>query len=137
MPVVPCIRCGRGCVFLCRPCRYPLSQALLDAVLSSLTPDLLKKQYVGLPFPGGHCYVASEALYHLLGRHPHVKAQWVWHEDVSHWFVSTDGKIIDLTAEQFDTPPLYAEANGKGFLTKYPSKRARVVIERVVEKMGV
>lgn len=39
-----------------------------DRVRSGLTDDLRKPEYRGNPNPmAGHCYVASEALYHLLG----------------------------------------------------------------------
>ena len=56
------------------------------------------------------------------------------HEDTPHWFLmSPDGEVVDPTAGQFSTPVPYDQARGKGFLTKQPSKRARVVIGRIYD----
>lgn len=81
----------------------------------------------------GHCYVASEALYHLLGgKAAGLVPQVIQHEGGTHWFLrGPGGQILDPTADQFKTPVPYAEARGAGFLTRNPSKRARVVIGRV------
>ena len=83
------------------------------------------------PLPGaarqGNCYVASEALYHLLGG---KEAGWTpmymkW-EGESHWFLRhRNGQIVDVTWRQFKKVPDYARARGCGFLTKQPSERAR------------
>ena len=99
-----------------------------------LTDDLRKKAYQGNPCAvAGHCYVASEALYHLKGGpksglHPMN----VQHEGTQHWFLKSDaGEIVDPTAAQFKTPVPYDKARGRGFLTKKPSARAAEVIRRV------
>tara|TARA_R100001594_G_scaffold16436_4_gene33871 strand:+ start:102 stop:530 length:429 start_codon:yes stop_codon:yes gene_type:complete len=77
----------------------------------------------------GHCYVASETLYHLV---PGMKPMFIRHEGAPHWFlVDSDGDVHDLTAGQFRTPVPYGDATGKGFLTKGPSKRARLHMETV------
>lgn len=102
-------------------------------VRSVLTDDLRKVPYKGACNPmTGHCYVASEALYHALGG---KEAGWtphnITHEGSPHWFLKhKDGAIIDPTADQFKTPVPYAKAKGKGFLTKQPSKRAKEVLRR-------
>jgi hypothetical protein len=81
----------------------------------------------------GHCYVASEALYHLLGG---PRGGWtpmfVRHEGESHWFLRDrqTGRVLDPTADPFKGAPDYTKARGKGFLTRGPSQRARVVIKR-------
>jgi len=51
----------------------------------------------------------------------------------THWFLKNqDGHILDPTLEQFDEgPPDYEKAKCCGFLTRDPSRRARIVIERV------
>lgn len=82
----------------------------------------------------GNCYVASEALYHLLGG---KAAGWtpmcMRHEGSTHWFLRhRSGLILDPTRPQFRTPPDYPRARGKGFLTKQPSRRARELMDRIV-----
>lgn len=87
----------------------------------------------------GNCYVTCEALYHLLGGAaagytPHT----VRHEGAVHWYLVLDGHpergptILDPTAAQFRTPVPYERGRGRGFLTKKPSKRARVLMDRLV-----
>lgn len=109
-------------------------------IMENLTKELLDKKHramreqnPGLPHTFGHCYVASEAAYHMLGgkeagwRPMHIK-----HIGCSHWFLQhEDGTILDLTASQFRTPIDYSEARGKGFMTKQPSKRAKKLISRI------
>lgn len=107
--------------------------SITGKVRSVLTDDLRNAPYKGSCNPmSGHCYVASEALYHAMGgKAAGLKPMYVKHEGSPHWFLKTkDGKIIDPTADQFKTPVPYHEAKGKGFLTKEPSKRARVVLKR-------
>jgi len=83
----------------------------------------------------GHCYVASEAFFHLTGG-PN-RSPWrplhVEHEGQPHWFLKhrVTGEILDLTAAQFGTPVPYDEAQRKGFLTRQPSKRCRVLVSRM------
>lgn len=82
----------------------------------------------------GNCYVASEALYHLLGG---KKAGWtpmvMKHEGGTHWFLKhKSGMIIDVTKKQFKKKPDYSKAKGCGFLTKKPSWRAENVMTVLV-----
>ncbi len=109
--------------------------ALAAVVASVLPPDSLKKPWRGAgdnPM-AGRCYVASEALYHLIGG---KSAGWtpmvVRHEGTTHWFLRHEsGKIVDITASQFKTPVPYGLARGCGFFTREPSGRAAEVIRRV------
>jgi len=82
----------------------------------------------------GNCYVASEALYHLMGgKAAGWKPMNMRHEDESHWFLRhKSGMIIDQTAFQFETKPDYTKAVGRGFLTLLPSKRARDLMMLIV-----
>lgn len=99
-----------------------------------LTDDLRRPPWRGNKNPlAGHCYVASEVLYHFLGgARSGLKPQFVVHEDQPHWFLKDeDGGVIDPTAGQFDTPVPYDQAVGKGFLTRQPSKRAQTVLDRM------
>lgn len=54
-------------------------------------------------------------------------------KDDTHWFLKhEDGRIADPTASQFgDIPIPYENGRGGGFLTAEPSRRARVVMERM------
>lgn len=101
--------------------------ALINQLRSNLTPDLLHPKYRdGSNLSAGHCYVASEALYHLLGgKASQMKPMQISHEGKSHWFlIDIAGTVYDITADQFKTPVPYEKARGRGFLTRNPSKRA-------------
>lgn len=51
----------------------------------------------------------------------------------SHWFLKhSEGLIIDPTVGQFDSIPDYSLARGRGFLTKQPSKRAVILMEKIL-----
>jgi hypothetical protein len=112
--------------------------AVETAVKASLTPDLLKPEYAGSTNPmAGHCYVATEAMYHLLGgKDSGYHPMQMNHEGVSHWFLkhNTQNWILDPTVSQFfgsgHTTPDKSLAKRKGFLTLQPSKRAQTVITR-------
>ncbi len=109
----------------------------VEAVRSALTKDLLKKECHDHPHPmGGHCYAASEAIYHLLGgAKAGYKPMHVQHEGSPHWFIQgPNGEIIDATHDQFETPVPYEKARGKGFLTARPSRRAQEIIDRTLKK---
>lgn len=103
-------------------------------------PQLRKQEYTGDHPLSGHCYVASEAYYHLEGGpNSSLKPCNIKHEGVSHWFIKDEstGEIIDLTVEQFDTPVPYSEGRGRGFLTRDPSKRCQVVLGQVKDRFGI
>jgi len=104
-----------------------------EVMLPLLTDDLRKPEFRGNPNPvAGHCYIVAEALYHWLHGFM-VKPMFIRHDGQSHWFlwdVMTNSPI-DPTASQFKTPVPYEKARGKGFLTKFPSKRAQYLMERM------
>ena len=111
---------------------------LVPKVQQALTPDLLKEPYRSQVIAGahprtGHCYIAAEALYHLAGgKAAGLKPMSIQHEGGPHWWIRTAaGEDIDPTTEQFGTPVPYAEGVGRGFLTRAPSKRAAILIQRV------
>ena len=87
----------------------------------------------------GHCAVATEALYHLLGgkRAGYVPVSIRHHGEVHWWLRTPTGEVIDLTASQFDDRVPYERGRGRGFQTPggVPSKRARVVMERALERL--
>lgn len=127
--------------------------ALVEAVRASLTPELLRRTWRDYaaahpeqPSTTGHCYVAAEALYYLLGDE---RTQWQPHvvgltlEDGSHgthWFLvhRRSGEVLDPTWDQFteeERDILYATGRPAAWVSSKrgagPSKRARVVMERV------
>jgi len=109
----------------------------LRLVLDNLDDELLHKRYLEVPnrHPlAGHSYVATEALWHLLGGR---KSDWrpmnVRHSGESHWYLANgDGVVIDPTSEQFEDAVAYVDGRGKGFLTgDVPSRRGYELIRRV------
>lgn len=103
-------------------------------VRSVLTPELLPPEWQNHPHPiGGYCYVASEALYYLLGgseagltvkRAPCVGGE--------HWWLEGRGdKLIDATADQFEGDFDYSKGVASKFLTPEPSPRAVKIMLRV------
>lgn len=119
----------------------------LSAVQASLTPELLREPYrsayTASNPTAGHCYVAAEALWHLLD----AKAS-VWRGIVApdpdggtHWWLGTrEGWRLDPTADQYlcaGLEPPYAAGRPCGFLTKHPSKRAAVVIDRALDTLEI
>lgn len=110
-------------------------KGLAEHVVGSLSDDLRKPKYKGHENNlAGHCYVASEALWHMLGG---PESGWVpqtiRHENDTHWYLKhkDTGKILDVTAGQFKTKVPYDKGRGCGFLTKEPSKRAKELITRI------
>ncbi len=87
----------------------------------------------------GNCYVASEALYHLLGgkaagwKPMHLRLDAPAPAN-SHWFLQhKNGTILDPTVQQFKFAlPDYSAARGCGFLTTKPSKRAVILMEKIL-----
>lgn len=110
-----------------------INPATVRGILSNLTDDLRRAPWKGNPNPlAGHCYVASEALYHSLGDRVDWTPCTVRHEGAVHWFLRhRDGRIADLTAGQFLTIPDYSSGRGRGFLTRQPSKRTQVVLDKL------
>ena len=106
---------------------------LRNSIRRNLTDDLRLSKYQGKNRLRGHCYVASEAFFHLAGgKRAGYKPMTVRHECVVHWYLlGPEGEVVDLTAEQFNTPVPYHFGRGRGFLTKEPSKRARKLMDRI------
>lgn len=120
------------------PTRAPLDETA-ERIREYLAdhPELLKKEYRGVEGKHplyGHCYVATEAYFYARGGEDSgLEPRTVQHEGTTHWWLETeDGQIIDLTAEQFDTPvPYGAGTSGTGFYATYdgPSDRAEQVLD--------
>lgn len=96
--------------------------------------DLRKTDWRGMSNPmAGHCYIASEVLYHILGgKASGWKPKTLRINGVTHWFLeSSKGAVLDVTADQFDFELPYWDARGRGFLTKQLSKRAAELKKRM------
>lgn len=112
------------------------TKRLGERIAQALTPDLLSPtwaQRATLAHPmTGHCYVASEAAFHLLGGfdspwRPRVLRM----GDITHWWLTDGTKILDITRDQFTDPVPYELGRPCGFLTRQPSRRARIVMSRL------
>lgn len=100
-----------------------------EIILADISGSLLKFRKKDLNFPTkGYCYIASEAIFHLI---PNCKSFYIKHENDSHWFLKYKNQIIDPTFDQFNILPNYNNAIGKGFLTKSPSKRTQLIINKI------
>ncbi len=107
------------------------------------TKKLLRKDWrelnKGSPHATGFCYIAAEAAYHILGRKGLKSLYAAYEEDgkrCTHWWLLRGKEIIDPTASQYrelGLEPPYHLGKGAGFLTKQPSKRARKLMEIVLE----
>lgn len=110
-----------------------MNKKLIKDIVENLSDDLLKPEYRNLKDKNkytGHCYVASEVYYHLSGEK--LKSCNIKHEDSSHWYLVNDkSEIIDITVGQFKTTPNYSKGRVCSFLTKKPSKRAEILIDRI------
>lgn len=115
---------------------------LIEKIQKSLTPDLLKKPYRDRNANNpmfGHCYVATEALYHMT-KDEYPGRFTIFHgkdpEGIVHWWLhdNVNTTIVDPTSDQYysegKTPP-YEKSRRGSFLTNEPSKRAVILMERV------
>jgi len=112
----------------------------MGQIRSNLTPELLKPQYriensINPMF--GHCYVASEVLYHMIKDSGNYSACCARDErGVVHWWIvdNETSKIYDTTSDQYYSRglvPPYSNGKKTGFLTKDPSKRALIVMQKM------
>ena len=112
---------------------------LILNIQKCLSPDLLKKEYRAENATNpmfGHCYVASEVLYHMLGPDKYSAACGRDERGIVHWWIvdKVTGEVHDATADQYLSKsliPPYAKGRRTGFLTKGPSKRAQIVLARM------
>ena len=124
------------------------SDNLIKQIQMNLTDDVLSPKYRKIlrktPLEG-HCYVAAEALYHLMGGSAAKLTAFVasYEEDgqkFTHWWLrNSRGNILDPTASQYldiGQEPPYSKGKAIGFLTKAPSARAQIVINKVNKALG-
>jgi hypothetical protein len=115
---------------------------LRTKIHKSLSNDLLKKDQIekltGIHLTEGHCAVAAESAYHILGGKvngwvPMVLPRYVMGNNTHWWIKNKDtGEIFDPTVEQWgDEKCPYHLGMGCGFMTRQPSKRAKILIDRI------
>ena len=125
-----------------------LEQNLIDKIRNALSDDLLKpnwKKQKKLIDPlstnhkinyqvYGHCYIASEALYYLLGgKDSGYVPQVITVNNGTHWFLKNkQNDILDPTFDQFNFKINYSKSRGCGFLTKQPSKRTQQLLNKIL-----
>ena len=132
---------------------------MMAAVEACLSADLLSAQWRRAVTPNdhpvaGHCAIASEAMYDLLGGAaagytPYVCGHNPQSKDAlapgeTHWWLQGPkgalrgaGEIVDVTRAQFDGPFPYHAGKPAGFMSPYPpSQRARQLIARVEAMLG-
>jgi 3'-phosphoadenosine 5'-phosphosulfate sulfotransferase (PAPS reductase)/FAD synthetase len=83
----------------------------------------------------GNCYVAAEAVYHLIPDQGRWTPHNLKHKGESHWFLRRDdGVILDPTGDRMKGQIDYPSSVGRGFLTTKPSRRARKIIAKRPQK---
>jgi hypothetical protein len=111
---------------------YIVADSLAEMIKKCFTREMLKAGYSG-ENNRGYCYIASEAYHHLSDED--TKPYVIKHEGVTHWFLKdANGRVIDLTPEQFATIVPYDQARQCPFLTGLPSKRCRMLIQKIQDK---
>lgn len=102
-----------------------------NIILKDKEGKLLLKRKKDFKFPTkGYCYVACEAIYHIV---PGGKSFSLRLKDDVHWFLKYNNQIIDPTYDQFLNCVPYELGIGRGFLTKYPSKRSQFIIDEYMK----
>lgn len=113
---------------------------LINKIKKNLSDDLLSKKFLALKTKNddltfGHCYIATETLYHIFGKNKGYKPYVMRVENgkYTHWFLKNNkNHILDPTIDQYQgNTPDYTLAKCTGFLTKRPSKRAQILIKRI------
>ena len=125
--------------------KTPSISLVISKIRKNLTPDLLKGRWETSPDDGvsGHCYVATEALYWMMGKSMGFKPHVLGHnecpellkEGETHWFLMKDqSMVLDVTADQFKGSIPYAKGRANGMMN-HPeggSKRAQVLIKKIL-----
>jgi len=117
-------------------------QNLINNIKDNLTSNLLKKEYRELNKNNpmfGHCYIATETLYHLINNKDYKPYYGKDENNITHWWLqNSSGKILDATKEQYTSlnkKPPYHKGRKGAFLTKQPSKRSKILINKLYENL--
>ena len=79
----------------------------------------------------GYCHIVSQVVHYCLA--PNSKSWFMkLNDNEKHWFIKLfDGKIIDLTADQFDEPIDYSKARQQNFMRNIFSKKSQVLANKL------
>ena len=129
--------------------RRPVGDRIVKRIQCALSLDLLHRNYRSRTkgkkqalvwATRDHCYVATEAAYHLFGKglgyEPHARRN---ADGSTHWWLRhlVTGDVIDATRPQLEGRPYpYKKGHRQPFLTKRPSSRAAELIRRVRRTMS-
>jgi hypothetical protein len=124
------------------PKRRPSVSRLVKKLQRCLSLDLRHPDYpvtddelFGATY--GHCYIATEAVYHLWGRKAGYVPYVLKHKYGTHWRLVNEatGEIIDPTLPQLGGEAFaYHLGHRQAFLTSKPSARARELMRRMSRK---
>lgn len=106
----------------------------LDLLHSDYAADKDKDKEMYKWATKGHCYVATEAAYHMFARDSGFVPYVLKHHDGTHWWLvhQETGEILDPTKPQLRGEKFpYHNGRRAVFLTKKPSKRTVELIRRV------
>ena len=117
-------------------------EVLIEKIKSQLDLDILKmknpKKVTVSDTEKGTCglysYIGNEALYHLLGGKTNGLTAMIKRvNNDTHWYLrDKDGKYLDVTKDFFTEDPIdYSSGRGTGFLSKRPSKRTQVLLNKI------
>lgn len=112
----------------------------IEQKLAEMVADLRKPQFVTHHPLSGACYIVSECFYHLGAKKAGYEPKVGSHHGKTHWWLeNAQGERFDLTSSQFDSPrtleKYYEKGKGCGFLTDYPSKRAEILMNRILRTL--
>jgi hypothetical protein len=116
------------------------ARSLIHRLHGSLSHDLRHPAYPVDPSELywatlGHCYIATEAIYHLWAKEAGYVPFVLKHQNGSHWWLvhGETGQVLDPTEPQLDGGPFpYDEGHKQAFLTVAPSRRAQELIRRML-----
>ena len=117
-------------------------QTVCEAIKRNLTPDLLPKKWITRNESNptfGHCHNSAGCLYKIFGS-KQLSMYRGFDGEIYHWWVQDkEGKIIDLTSEQYTSigkVPPYDKAEKAGLLGFEYKKRVLKLHDRVVNELS-
>ena len=114
-----------------------------ELIRKNLTPDLIAKKWRERNSHNptfGHCHTAAGCLYKLFGSKAMHMHRGFDGEIYNWWIVDRNGKIIDLTSEQYTSigkiPP-YEQGEKSGMLGFGYKTRVLVLLDKVTSELNI
>ena len=115
-----------------------------DVIVQNLTPDLIPKKWRQRNSTNpmfGHCHTASACLQKVFGTKTLKLYRAQDHNDIWHWWcVDVDGKLIDLTADQYYSvgqEPPYENGEKASMLGFAYRTRTLELLDRVKKQLDI